>query len=79
MVNREGKQLKLLSAIIRLVNLYFFNNFIILYIIIKNKFYFCIEEKNLMNDVTKQLKFMIKWVFLIPIVIEVKLNEHMNQ
>ena len=83
MVNRDGKQLNLLSAILRYI---FFNNFIrLLYNIIislLNKIIFIFtfkEEKNLMNDVIKQLKFIIKQVFLILIGIEVKSKGCKNQ
>jgi hypothetical protein len=76
MVNREGKQLKLLSAILRLV-IYIYLIFL-LYIIFKNIYYF-IEGKNMMNGVTKQLKFITIRVFLIHIGIKVKLSEQVNQ
>ena len=78
MVNREGKQLTLLSAILRYINLLIIWHY---YIILLNnyKFSFYKEESNLINDVIKQLKSMINQEFHTLIVIEVKSKEHMNQ
>ena len=71
LVNREGKQLSLLSAIIRL-DLFFFNCKLRLILLIISNNKFLKGERDMMNAAIKQLKFITKQEYHILIKIRVK-------